>query len=127
MFILEPLLSLLLLCLILHRENHCLRHSVLSAAVVWAVLLVAMTEVLSLFRSLTFSWVSGLWGIAILILCFISLRFNKNAALVGRLKVAKTSLMSGLLFLWMFLIVTTIGLIAWVAPPNTTDSMSYHM
>jgi hypothetical protein len=75
MFILEPLLSLLLLCLILHKENHCLRHSVLSAAVVWAVLLVAMTEVLSLFRSLTFSWVSGLWGIVSLILCFISLHW----------------------------------------------------
>ncbi len=127
MFILEPLLSLLLLCLILHKQNHCLRHSVLSAAVVWAVLLVAITEVLSLFRSLTFSWVSGLWGIVTLILCFISLRFNKNVALIGRLKVAKTSPMSRLLLLWMFLIVATVGLIAWVAPPNTTDSMTYHM
>jgi len=127
MFTLEPLLSLLLLCLILHKENHCLRHSVLSAALVWAVLPVAMTEVLSLFRSLTFSWVSGLWGTVILILCFISLRFNKHAAVIGRLRVAKTSLMSGLLLLWMFLIVATVGLIAWVAPPNTTDSMTYHM
>jgi 4-amino-4-deoxy-L-arabinose transferase-like glycosyltransferase len=127
MFVLEPLFSLLLLCLILHRKNRCFRHSVLSAAIVWAVLLVAMTEVLSLFRSLTFSWVSGLWGIVSLILCFISLRFNKNVALIGRLKFANTSPMSRLLLLWMFLIIATVGLIAWVAPPNTTDSMSYHM
>jgi hypothetical protein len=127
MFVLEPLLSLLLLCLILHKQNHCLRHSVLSGALVWAVLLVAMTEVLSLFRSLTFPWVSGLWGIVILILFPIGLRLNKSVTPIGRLKVAKTSPISRLLLLRMFLIVATVGLIAWVAPPNTTDSMTYHM
>lgn len=52
MFVLEPLFSLLLLCLILYRRTHSVRHSVLSAAVVWAVLLVTMTEVLSLFHAL---------------------------------------------------------------------------
>jgi hypothetical protein len=127
MFSLEPLFSLLLLCLILYKENHCLRQSVLSAAIVWAVLLVAMTEMLSVFHSLTFAWVLGLWGIVILILCFICLLFNKNVAFIGRLKVAKTSLMSRLLLLWMFLIVATVGLIAWIAPPNSSDSMTYHM
>jgi 4-amino-4-deoxy-L-arabinose transferase-like glycosyltransferase len=127
MFILEPLFSLLLLCLILHKDNDCLRHSVLSAALLWGVLLVAMTEMLSAFCSLTFSWLSGLWGVVSLILCSISLFFNNNVAHIVRLKVARTSLMSRFLILSMLLIVGTVGLIAWIAPPNNTDSMTYHM
>ncbi len=127
MFTFEPLLSLLLLCLIFHKANHCLRESALSAALVWAVSLVAITEILTVFRSLTFSWVSGSWGIVILILCYTSLRFNKNVALIGRLKVANMPLMSRFLLLCMFLIVASIGLIAFLAPPNNTDSMTYHM
>jgi 4-amino-4-deoxy-L-arabinose transferase-like glycosyltransferase len=127
MFALEPVTSLLLLFWIFYQRNRWLRHSVLSAAVVWAVLLVAITELLSLFHCLTFFWLAGAWGVVTLTLAAVGFWFTEKAVTPAHFKPRDTLLMPKILLLATSLIVATLAFVAWVAPPNTYDSMSYHM
>ena len=104
------------------------RRCFLTAAVIWGVLLVAMTESLSAIDSLTHGWVLACWAVACalaLVLCVRLLRIGGRPALVPRLP----STPSGAAW-WIgavALIVLIIGVIALVAPPNDSDSMKYHM
>ena len=104
------------------------RGSFLLAAVLWGFLLTAITEVLSLLRWLDFWSLLAAWGIVLLLLLLIlafgsrkefGLRHNLHHISISRFELA--------LLVCVFLVVVTIGVIAWVAPPNTQDSMTYHM
>ena len=69
MFVVIPLVSLGLLVLILScKKDSCWRSAILQAAMIWGVLLTAITEILSFFKLLSFGWVLGLW-----LLCSIGL------------------------------------------------------
>ncbi|NER28223.1 MAG: 4-amino-4-deoxy-L-arabinose transferase [Symploca sp. SIO1C4] len=134
MLVVIPLISLALLVIIFENSNHCWRRSILSATVVWSVFLATTTEFFSFFKLLKFFPVLGVWvlftiGLAILYSQLIgssqgSVRL-KNPWKI--LKENKISLFPGLLLGGVVLIVATVGLIALVAPPNTWDSMTYHM
>ena len=104
------------------------RGSFLLAAVLWGFLLTAITEFLSLLRWLEFWPLFAAWGIVFLLLLLIlvisgrkkfDLRQNLHLMSISRFELA--------LLVSVFLLVATIGVIAWVAPPNTGDSMTYHM
>jgi len=104
------------------------RGSFLLAAVLWGFLMTAITEVLSLLRWLDFWSLLAAWGIVLLLLLLIlafgsrkefGLRHNLHHISISRFELA--------LLVCVFLVVVTIGVIAWVAPPNTQDSMTYHM
>lgn len=123
-----PLLSLLLLFLIFQYPGQDWRGSVLSAAIVWGVLITVFTETLSLFRVLTFSSVLVLWLITDIALLFIYYRLVKR----GKRSLTfpeppKLTPVSLVLLGGVVCIVATVGLIAVVAPPNNWDSMTYHM
>ena len=123
-----PLISLILLFLIFWSPDKDWRSAALSAAIVWGVLVTAFTEILSLFRFLTSGSVLALWLLAIVALGSIYYRLIKkgkrslNPLIVTKITPVSLVLLSGVVF-----IVTTVGLIAVVAPPNTWDSMTYHM
>ncbi|MEQ9551210.1 MAG: hypothetical protein RIM23_16560 [Coleofasciculus sp. G3-WIS-01] len=123
-----PLLSLLLLFLIFQSPGQDWRGSVLSAAIVWGVLITVLTETLSLFRVLTFSSVLVLWLITDIALLFIYYRLVKRGKrslnFPERPKLTPVSLV---LLGGIVCIVATVGLIAVVAPPNNWDSMTYHL
>ncbi|AOY79469.1 glycosyltransferase family 39 protein [Moorena producens JHB] len=152
MLALLPLITFTVLFLFIYRYNYCWRSSLLWTAITWGVLLTFITEVLSLFKLITWGWLAGIWGLLSLTLIFAYFRTvkpervtrtedsqhgigqngigqsspstngqnpnNGNAQISGFLLV----LLGGIGFL-----VAIVGLTAIVAPPNTWDSMTYHM
>ncbi|NEQ81489.1 MAG: 4-amino-4-deoxy-L-arabinose transferase, partial [Moorea sp. SIO2I5] len=131
MLALLPLITFTVLFLFIYRYNSCWRSSLLWAAITWGVLLTFITEVLSLFKLITWGWLAGIWGLLSLTLIVAYFRTVKpgrvtrtedsqhgNDQISGFLLV----LLGGIGFL-----VAIVGLTAMVAPPNTWDSMTYHM
>ncbi len=126
-FGLLPVLGLCLLFFIFQKIDNCWRSAILSAAVVWGVIVTLSTEIFSLFRLLTFESVFGLWLVADILLLIFYLKFkivqpnfekNQDEKFPNFL----VGLLGGVLFIFV-----AVGLIAVVAPPNTWDSMTYHM
>ncbi|MBR8839347.1 MAG: glycosyltransferase family 39 protein [Stigonema ocellatum SAG 48.90 = DSM 106950] len=114
--------------MIFHQTENCWRGSVLSAAIVWGLLLTAITEVLSLGRLLTFYWLIGIWLLIDFVLIFIYFRFfRKSNRLSNQRSDLKLSSFSSLLLCGVAFIVATVGLTALIASPNNWDSMSYRL
>ena len=116
--------------LIFRRSFSDWREAALAASVVWGVVVVVMTEGLSLFHALAFvpllvSWVlASCASLAIFILLWPQMEFSRGtlAKLFGQ-----AASPSGLLVFGMCLIFLATLVVALAAPPNTWDSMTYHM
>ena len=122
-----PIISLLFLWLIFYGKNGGLRRSLLSAVILWGVLLTAFTEFLSVFRYLNFTALLGLWTLTSIVLGLICFTKNKTKHFDDiELKKKYFKLPPFILYSLVF-IVATVGLIALIAPPNTGDAMAYHM
>jgi len=110
------------------RVTSCWRGSFLSASLVWGLLLTAITEFLSIFRLIGFWEILGLWVLSIAVALIYLIRVNDSAkGLNIRLCLAGISGFEILLLAGISLIVITVGVIGWISPPNTWDSMTYHM
>lgn len=110
------------------RINSCWRSSFLSASLVWGLLLTAITEFLSIFRLIGFWEIIGLWVLSIAVALIYLMRVKDSAkGLNIRLCPASISRFELSLLAVMALIVITVGVIGWISPPNTWDSMTYHM
>jgi len=124
MFAALPLIaSFILLFVVFLRVGGDWRKSFLSAAILWGLSLTAITEILSLLNSFTFPWVEISWLVVVLLLCMIVASLRKKIpnpfleipnSLIG--------LLAGISCIFFM-----VGLIALTAPPNTWDSMTYHM
>lgn len=75
-FGLIPLFALGILFLVFQEIDKCWRSAILSAAVVWGVIVVLSTEIFSLLRLLTFEWVFGLWLVADILGLIVYLKFK---------------------------------------------------
>ena len=139
MLVIIPLVCFVCILLAVHRAAYrsgaqpSWRQSVLTACVIWGVFLTAVTECLSYFTALTFGWVLALWSLAsIIALSFFfwlgrqqpSVQGVPNLALWKHTQLTRFQL---LLLSGVGASITVIALIALVAPPNTWDSMTYHM
>ena len=133
MLIIIPLLCFIFiflsLCLKLseHYNLSVWRTSYLLASIVWGALLILLTEFLSILNLVSFHWVLGSWIVLSLISVFICLilLFQNKPTLhfrIPKIPSIEVILLSGVVF-----IVTAVSLIALIAPPNTWDSMTYHM
>lgn len=102
------------------------RESILAAAVVWGLLLTIITEVLSVLGALSYPTVLASWLLCGAALAVLYLWFFKDK---GRMSVSVHSMAGAplLVVLPIALVVSITGLIAFVAPPNTYDSMTYHL
>ena len=103
------------------------RMSFLAAAVTWGVAVTAITEVLSLFHSLTFQWIVTFWfGLLLFsaIICRAASTREKLLSLFNFPHIARFELwcLGGVVS-----IAGIVGLVAFIAPPNNADSMFYHM
>lgn len=133
MFTVLPLLSIVFLFLIFASSQRSWRHSFLAALIIWGVILTAITELLSLLKLLTFSWLLVLWlAIDIGLIATYWRFYGQSNYLISHFrnhlkKIVKLPFFSQLLVGGVTLIVAVIGLIAIVAPPNHSDSMEYHM
>jgi hypothetical protein len=121
-----PFLALILLTWRFRQRWGSWRISILSAAVVWGVVLTVITEGLSLLRLLSFWWVLAAW-LAIAV-----------AALAMKCPSDRPAMCDGPTEAWRVgrwwlavagsaVILLATGFIAVVAPPNTWDSLVYHM
>ncbi len=106
------------------------REAALSASVVWGVVVVVLTEALSLFHALAFVPLVVAWGLLSCISLAIFVRLWP-----GTLQIKQTftgffreeGYTGAVLAGGMFLILLAIVVAALTAPPNTWDSMTYHM
>ncbi|WP_190643959.1 glycosyltransferase family 39 protein [Oculatella sp. FACHB-28] len=133
-FILLPILSLVLLVLLFNRKVLDWRRSILLGAIAWGYTLTAITESLSWFSLLSFSGLALSWSainIALIGLYVLELKQHQvSSGLASTSDLIRNFKMPAICWVWLtgtIFIITTIGLIAIVAPPNTWDSMTYHM
>ncbi|WP_338422907.1 4-amino-4-deoxy-L-arabinose transferase [Anabaena sphaerica] len=118
----------MILFFIFHNPERDWRSSVLSAGVAWGVLVTFFTEFLSLFHIITFAWVLALWLLTNLSLGWISYRLIKTGKRKLYLpQIPKITPVSLVLLSGVTVIIAATSVIAIVAPPNTWDSMTYHM
>src|SRR5258708_7841902 len=104
------------------------RSAFMKAAVVWGLIVVASTEALSPFRALSATPLAAVWAVALLV---AGLGVWRRRALVAeRLRSTFARRPDTLLTVTavpLAFIAAATGVVAWVAPPNTYDSMAYHM
>jgi drug/metabolite transporter (DMT)-like permease len=102
------------------------RDAALMAALVWGVYLTTVTEILSLFGWLTSVGLVVAWGAAVVGIVWsvfgrAEARPYEHTDNVGMAFWPS----AGLIALLLIILIT--GITAFIAPPNTWDSMTYHM
>jgi hypothetical protein len=127
-----PLCTILLLHMFRTRRlvagaAACVRTSFLLAILAQGALVIISTEALSLFRAINFGWLLGFWSAVALALLFLLHRLPRlqppslRTAWDDLAKVEKALLVG----IGVMAVITAVT--ALVAPPNTLDSLSYHM
>jgi len=95
------------------------RLAAVSAAVVFGVLVVIVTETLSVFHLLTRTASLVCWGV-VLVVAVVLWWVRGGRPALPRFRVTPVGL-------GIVAVIAVIGVIAWMAPPNSTDAMTYHM
>ena len=127
------LISLLILTRIITNLYNDWRKSFLYAAVIWGTFLAVITEILSWFNLIVFPLVLLVWLIFCLLLFGVYFKQKKThkqkIIFLPNIKpiIHNLSVFLIILLISVVLITAIVGLIAIVAPPNTWDSMTYHM
>ena len=104
------------------------RASFLLTATLWGAAVLVVTEFLSFLTALSFGPLLAAWVVA----CIVPIGFlvygridseeRRAVSAPGRLPPFET-----LAFIYLAAVLVTTAVLAWVAPPNTWDSMTYHM
>jgi hypothetical protein len=121
---LVPLAAYLAIALTLHRRLGGWRVPLLAAAVVWGVVLTLITEVLSRWHGLTWPGVLAAW-LAVLGGASVVARARRRGPVMppGAPLDAASRALLGL----TAALALAVGVVAVSAPPNTYDSLTYHM
>jgi len=126
-----PVFALGPLILALWEEHSGLRVAFIKAATLWAALAFMITETLSLFHAVTRTGLVAAWLVVVVGAALYISRFRgSNLRLPARWVAGVDSSLDDLdaAFLTsMVFIVSVVGLVAFVAPPNTIDSLEYQM
>jgi len=123
-----------ILLFLIFKKIICWRSSALAASVIWGVLLVFITELLSIFNLINFKFILLSWGLITLMLCIVAFclyLFNADSKInlipaCFPQKIEFNKYLASLLIL-LTLNVLILGLIAFIAAPNNSDSVTYHM
>ncbi|KAF0135190.1 MAG: hypothetical protein FD145_16 [Candidatus Saganbacteria bacterium] len=103
-----------------------LRESFIWASIIFGVVLVSITEILSIFKAISPIPMSMFWGLAALIVGLLLIKYHKPDINYYPPKVSLDLSSKTLLFLILIVFVVTFA-VAFIAPPNNYDSMTYHM
>ena len=106
------------------------RPSFLAAAVTWGGFLALTTEALSLGHWITRPWVTTVWAVGVGAAGLLAWRVGELRQLRQGARHWLMSRTKGL-YLWAYLVagllVGSLLFVAWISPPNNTDSLLYHM
>jgi 4-amino-4-deoxy-L-arabinose transferase-like glycosyltransferase len=104
------------------------RGAFLSASLVWGGLVTGITEALGVLRLLELRSLALAWGTVSLLLLLIIFHDRRSISeFLRRVKFDMLPRSQFFLLGCIAFIVAVIGIIAWTAPPNTSDSMTYHL
>ena len=105
------------------------RGSFLIASLLWGALLIVITEGLGLTRAIGRIEIASLWAIVLLILTAIGVRRGVFRAAIAKIQISRNwfSALEWSIIVGIMFIVLSLAIVAWIAPPNTTDSLLYHM
>src|ERR1700676_928521 len=127
MFLLLPVSAFVLCTMLLQQPGRPLRDSLLKAAVAWGALVVAISELLSLWHLFSFAGLLAAWGAIDGALLLAVLIQGRRAWPINLSR--GTSYRSS--ERWMLAciagVVLVVGFIAVVAAPNTWDAMESHL
>jgi Dolichyl-phosphate-mannose-protein mannosyltransferase len=120
-----PLVALIPISWMCAGRQRLLRASIISAAVAWGAAVALITEGLSLVRLLSFGPVLAAWlvVIAAALLGYAYTRSTARPASAG----PSVSLSAWWPLAGLIILVALVGVAAMLAPPNTMDSLVYHM
>lgn len=124
--------SLLIFCfalaflILVLRYKYEWRSAFLLSSILWGALVTLFTEGLSIFRLLSFSSLIIAWGGVGVFLLGVGFYFRIFNEFGFKFRI-EVSWFEFALLAYLFSLVLVIGIIAWVSPPNTWDSMTYHM
>src|SRR5512140_996637 len=114
--------SFVLLWGVLWRAHADWRGGFLSASIVWATALVAITELLSLFHVLTFAAALIAWALCFVIALMLWLRTVGDPRNLWKdVPLDTLSVSDRWLLLASAVIAVLLGVVAFLAPPNTYD------
>jgi hypothetical protein len=104
------------------------RVAFLRATILCASYMAVATELLSLVRGVTQLGLVVVWLLPLLCATWVGVRAVRRGTGLRRLKLElPRSKGDWLIFAVILAILATTGVVAWVAPPNTYDSLTYHM
>jgi len=105
------------------------RGSFLIASILWGALLVVITEGLGLIRAIGRIEIASLWAVALLFLTALGIRRGVFRTAFAKIQIRRYwfSTFEWLIIIGIMFIVLSLAIVAWIAPPNTTDSLLYHM
>jgi len=136
MLVTLPLAGYILFFFVFRMQRNEWREAVIHAATVWGVLVVVLTEVLSLPHWLTRVGLSATWAVidlTVLLYLWYKTRQEvwKNGGLRFPMVFPQTMLRLNEVDIGLLvgsgIIVTLVGATALLSPPNTWDAMDYHM
>lgn len=100
----------------------------LFAAILWGLQCVAITELLSLLGRLNYSNTFFLWTLGTAVISLLLFRIvSQKGFPVLSLPIRSLSFFEKFLVGYVAINVIIVGCIAWIAPPNNTDAMQYHL
>ncbi len=125
-----PLLAYLTMFLALttRMPDTDLRRQFVRACVLWGVYATLTAELLSLGDAITPLWLSVAWLVPTVLSAAFLLRGGRLRLLLARSR-PRLDLpwQDGILLAGLVVILVAAGVVAWFAPPNTWDSLTYHM
>ncbi|VAX35701.1 FIG00556318: hypothetical protein [hydrothermal vent metagenome] len=113
-----------------------MRKCFLLTSIIYGILIVISTEFLSLFHLITFNSILFFWLGILLLSSFIFLKILSNQnkeftcsylIILCRKKLATLTVFEIVSLACITIIIIAVGITALIAPPNTWDSMTYHM
>jgi len=109
-------------------EGRCLRHSFLAASVTWGLVLIGITELLSVFYSITYSGLVMAWMGVCGFVCIINIGvLKKQQANLGQTDERRFALFDSISLYGVFIILAIICIVAISIPAKHGDATSYHL
>lgn len=127
LLVLLPITALGVCVLAIKGRGACWREAILGGAVLWGVVLVGITEALSLVHSLTAIRLAAGWLVGVACVAVIAVRGRRDWQFPS---VSSVRSLDGVYLVTvgpLVGMVLVLGAIAIISPPNTWDSMTYHM